>query len=104
MVSRFPGYIQHVGWWKHLPSHGGQRSKDVLVYRYGVLLILSLNLVTSFILINPVIRILNIKIKAIYARHRHPHWKIICPGFIIMIYTTQAHLLEDHMFNVHDST
>jgi len=33
-AQRFPGYIQHVGWWKHLPSHGGQRSKDVLVYRH----------------------------------------------------------------------
>ena len=26
--------MQQVGWWRHLPSLGGQRTTDVLVYRH----------------------------------------------------------------------
>ena len=33
LSPRFPGYVHQVGWWRHLPTLGGQRSKDVLVYR-----------------------------------------------------------------------
>ena len=33
-ASRYPSYIEQVGWWKMLPKFGGEANKDILVYRH----------------------------------------------------------------------
>jgi len=33
-ASRFPSYINHVGWWRILPQFGGEQNENILVYRH----------------------------------------------------------------------
>jgi len=42
-ANKFPAYVRQVGWWKHLPSFGGEQNLDLLVYRHTLWKMTNLN-------------------------------------------------------------
>ena len=33
-ANRYPAYVQQMGWWRYLPTFGGEQTLDLLVYRH----------------------------------------------------------------------
>jgi len=79
-ANRFPAYIRQVGWWKHLPSFGGEQTLDLLVYRHTYWKMTNLNKNWSNSARSPTEQ------KKLFHRSGPINWKLLPSGRAVSVY------------------
>jgi len=90
-AHRFPAYIRQVGWWKHLPSFGGESTVDLLVYRHTYWKMTNLNRNWSNSSRSPSEQ------KKLFHRSGPINWKLLSSGRAISVYSSgKGFILKIH--------
>jgi WD40 repeat protein len=79
-ANRFPAYVRQVGWWKHLPSFGGEQTLDLLVYQHTLWKMTNLNNNWSSSARSPTEQ------KKLFHRSGPINWKLLPSGRAVSVY------------------